>query len=338
MKVILITPAKKQSKAGNRATAQRWAWMLRELGHRVDIQFTWDGSPAEMMLALHAWRSADSIARFYQAYPAQPLIVALTGTDIYRFQDSHPDATIGSMEMADTLLCLHNLVHQAIPPRFASKLHVVHQSATALPGPRRPAKRHFDICILGHLRDEKDSLRAAYAVRNLPAASRIRLVHLGKAHDETWANNAAAEAAANPRYHWLGEVPIWRVRREYRKTRLMVLSSVMEGGANVISEAIVAGVPIIASKIHGAVGLLGPNYPGYFPVKDTTALQRVLLQAEADPGFVAALEKAGQELRKLFTRAGERQALAKALDHSRNVTGSSASPWGNTSPIIPADK
>ncbi len=106
----------------------------------------------------------------------------------------------------------------------------------------------------------------------------------------------------------------------------MVLSSVMEGGANVISEAVVAGVPVIASEIHGTVGLLGADYPGYYPVKDTAALQRLLLRAEADPGFVAALEKAGRARRWLFTWAGERQALAKALDHSRNVTGSSASP------------
>lgn len=313
MKIILITPAKKQSKAGNRATAQRWARMLRELGHRVVIQFTWDGGPADMMLALHAWRSADSIARFRQTYPARPLIVALTGTDIYRFQDSHPEETLRSMELADTLLCLHDLAHEAIPARFGGNLHVVHQSAKPLPAPRRPSKRHFDICVLGHLRDEKDSLRCAYAVRDLPADSRIRLIHLGKAHDETWAKDAAAEAAANPRYHWLGEVPVWRVRREYTKTRLMVLSSLMEGGANVISEAVVAGVPVIASEIHGTVGLLGADYPGYYPVKDTAALRALLLRAEADPGFVAALEKAGRARRSLFTWAGERQALAKAL-------------------------
>ncbi len=313
MKIILITPAKKQSKAGNRATAQRWARMLRELGHRVDIQFTWDGGSADLMLALHAWRSADSIRRFRQRYPTRPLIVALTGTDIYRFQDSHPDETIASMEMADALLCLHDLVHEAIPARFAGGLHVVHQSATPLPGPRRPSKRHFDICVLGHLRDEKDSLRCAYAVRDLPASSRIRLIHLGKAHDEAWARDAAAEAAVNPRYHWLGEVPVWRVRREYAKTRLMVLSSLMEGGANVISEAVVAGVPIIASEIHGTVGLLGKDYPGYFPVKDTAALRALLLRVEAEPGFVAALEKAGRARRARFTWEGEQQALAKAL-------------------------
>jgi glycosyltransferase involved in cell wall biosynthesis len=72
----------------------------------------------------------------------------------------------------------------------------------------------------------------------------------------------------------------------------MVLSSLSEGGANVISEAVVGGVPILASRIDGNVGLLGGDYPGYFPVGDTKALARLLQRIETDPRFVARLRRA----------------------------------------------
>jgi putative glycosyltransferase (TIGR04348 family) len=253
------------------------------------------------MVALHAWRSAESIRAFHDRFPGRPLIVALTGTDIYHFLASDPVETTRSMEMADVLVCLHDLVNQAIPSHFGEKLEVIHQSALPLPRPRRPSRRHFDICVIGHLRDEKDSLRTAYATHALPASSRIRVIHLGKAHNEDWAERARVEMRENPRYVWRGEVPGWVVRQEFVKTQLMVLSSVMEGGANVVSEAIVAGVPVIASNIPGSIGLLGEDYPGYYPVGDTEALAAMLSRAETDPGFLSRLTRACTERAPLFT-------------------------------------
>lgn len=320
MDVILVTPAKKRSRGGNRTTAVRWARILEKIGHNVRVQTTWDGSPADMMLALHAWRSAESIDRFRVEFPRHHLVVVLTGTDIYRFQDSHPEITKHSMEQADLLICLHDLVHEAIPKRFGRKLHVIHQSAIPLSRPRIPARKNFDICVIGHLREEKDSLRTAYAVRDLPETSRLRVIHLGKAHDETWAVDASREAAQNPRYTWLGDVPGWRVRREFVKTHLMVLSSVMEGGANVISEAVVAGVPIIASKIHGSVGLLGNDFPGYYPPKDTSALRALLLRAEQDPEYVTSLATHGAAQAHLFTEAREEREWHAALEALGSLT------------------
>jgi len=313
MIVSLITPAKKLSRAGNRTTAVRWARIFQALGHRVRIAVAYDGRPADLMVALHAWRSFESIRAFREAYPERPLIVALTGTDIYRFLDSDPEETMASMELADVLVGLHELVSQAIPRPFSAKLEVIYQSALPLPRPRSPARRHFEICVIGHLRDEKDPLRAALAARDLPASSRIRVIHLGQAHNEDWAERAQAEMRENPRYRWRGEVPGWAVRQEFIKTRLMVLSSVMEGGANVVSEAVVAGVPVIASDIPGSVGLLGEDYPGYYPVGDTAALTAMLSRAETDPGFLGRLTQACAERATLFTPEGERERWSRLL-------------------------
>jgi len=218
------------------------------------------------------------------------------------------------MELADALTGLHDLVYRGIPGRFGSKLHVIHQSALPLKRRRCLSKRTFDVCVIGHLREEKDSLRAAYAIRDLPTGSRLRLIHLGKAHNEEWALNARTEMLNNSRYHWLGEVAAWRVRQELFKTHLMVISSVMEGGANVISEAVVAGVPIIASKIDGNIGLLGEDYPGYYPPKDTESLHSLLHQAERDPIFLKQLMAHGKQRKHLFVPECEIAELQSLLE------------------------
>lgn len=308
-----MTPAGKQSRAGNRTTAVRWARILRELGHRVSISESSDGAGADMMVAVHAWRSAGSIRAFSERFPDRPLIVLLAGTDVYRFQHSHPEETRDSMARATALVCLHDLVHRAIPARFAEKLHVIHQSARPLAGPRTPSQRHFDICVVGHLREEKDPLRAAYAARLLPPESRLRVIQLGKAHDADWARRAKAETEGNPRFIWKGEVTGGEVRRQFARSHAMVISSVMEGGANVVSEAVVAGLPVIASRIDGNLGLLGADYAGYFPAKDTEALAALLRRAETDSGFLARLSAQCRDRRPLFAPDRERDAWRRLL-------------------------
>ena len=314
MNIILITPAKKQSKTGNRVTASRWERLLRGLGHRVTVQFDWDGTPGDMMVAIHAWRSASSIARFRQRFPGRPLVVALSGTDIYRYRHSHPEETLHSMNVADALVCLHDLVHRVIPEAHRKKLHVIHQSAAPLKRARSPSVRTFDVCIVGHLREEKDPFRTAYAARTLPQKSRLRVIHLGKAHDDEWAGQARAEMEINPRYHWRGEVGAWQVRKEFLKTHALVHSSIMEGGANVVSEALVAGVPVIASDIDGNVGLLGEDYPGYYPVTDTEALCALLQRAETEQEFLQRLRKHGSKRKHLFAPECESRRWQALLD------------------------
>ena len=192
-------------------------------------------------------------------------------------------------------------------------LHVSVSGRAPLPRRLAPAKRSFEICIIGHLREEKDSLRTAYAAHRLPEDSRIRIIHLGRAHNEDWAQAAAAEMARNPRYLWRGEVPHWQVRRLMARARLMVLSSVMEGGANVISEAVVAGLPVIASRISGSVGLLGEDYAGYYPPEDEAALAELLSKSESDLEYLALLDRQCAVRADLFRPEREREAWREVL-------------------------
>jgi putative glycosyltransferase (TIGR04348 family) len=274
-----------------------------------------DDGPTDLMIALHAWRSAGSIRTYRARYPRQPLIVGLAGTDVYHFQYSDPDVTLGSMALANMLVGLHEQVAAAIPEEMRSKLRVIYQSVPPLTHRQPPLRGVFEVLVVGHLRDEKDPLRTAYAARMLPAESQIRVVHLGMAHSAHWFEMARAEMAENPRYRWRGEVPGWRVRRALARASLMVLSSVMEGGANVISEALVAGVPVLASEIAGSLGLLGSDYPGYFPVRDTAALTALLRRAEIDREWLSELRRHCAERAPLFDPAAERRAWSDALQH-----------------------
>jgi putative glycosyltransferase (TIGR04348 family) len=317
MKIVLITPEGPTSRSGNRVAATRWARILRQLGHRVQLASGYDGKPADAMVAIHAWRSAPAIERFKAEFPTRPIILQLSGTDIYQFIDTDPGPTVRAMEQADRLVALNDLAWKAVPKRLRGRLRVIHQSAPPLGRPHRPSRRAVVVSVIGHLRDVKDPLRAAEAARLLPADSRIRIEQAGRAYTPEWAERARAEMAINGRYTWRDDVPAAAVRRLLSRSHAMVISSLSEGGANVISEAAVAGVPVLASRIDGNVGLLGSDYGGYFPVGDTKSLVRLLLRLEREPRFVATLGKALARRGPLFRPAREREAWRRLLAELR---------------------
>jgi putative glycosyltransferase (TIGR04348 family) len=313
VKIALINPESTQSRQGNRVTALRWSRILRALGHRVSIYQEYTEVPCDLMIALHARRSFPSIERFRQLYPTLPLIVALTGTDLYA--DIHTDQHAQqSLEMATRLIVLQPKGIDELSPHLHANTRVIYQSATGPKGETAKAKRTFDVCILGDLRPVKDPFRVAIAARFLPPTSRLRVLHVGKAFNQDMAERADAEAASNPRYRWLGELPRWRALRVLARSHVLVSCSTMEGGANVISESIAASVPILSSHIPGSIGLLGEHYPGYFPVADTLALKCLLEGVEADAHFYERLRTWCARLAPLVHPAREHQAWKGLLE------------------------
>jgi putative glycosyltransferase (TIGR04348 family) len=312
MKIALITPVPAQSRQGNRVTALRWARLLKALGHRVTIAQEYDGKPYDLMVALHARRSFAAIDCFRRLYPAFPLIVALTGTDLYGDIRTSPEAQ-QSLELATRLIILQPKGIEELAPHLHQKVRVIYQSVPSFTGRVPKSKTTFDVCVLGHLRPVKDPFRTALASRLLPATSRLRVLHVGKALSDDMAVRAQVEMAENPRYHWLGELPRWQALRVLARCQILVLSSLTEGGANVISEALAVDVPIVASRIAGSIGLLGEAYPGYFPVEDTIALARLLARAESDGDFYQELHAWCTRLAPLVDPARELQTWARLL-------------------------
>jgi putative glycosyltransferase (TIGR04348 family) len=311
LRIAIVTPSAATRRTGNRRTAARWRRFLGEAGHEVRVYSRWTGEPAELMLALHARKSHPAIRAFREAFPRRPLVLALTGTDLYR--DIRVDSEAQeSLHLATRLIVLQDRGGDELQSAFQSKVRVVYQSAPPLVVRRRLPGRA--VCVVGHLREEKDPFRAAQALAHIPSYTSIHVVQLGAALAPRFAEEAQALMARESRYRWLGELSHAQARRTLAASWLMVVSSLMEGGANVIAEAVMSGVPVIASYIPGNVGMLGENYPGYFPVGDERALARALLRADQDPGYYEALRAACAARRALFHPQREKEALLAALD------------------------
>ncbi|UGQ48033.1 selenoneine biosynthesis selenosugar synthase SenB [Massilia endophytica] len=307
--ICIISPATAEANNGNWHTASRWAQMLAAR-HSVRIAGSWapgDEVP-DLLIALHARRSAAPLAAFRAAHPDRPAILVLTGTDLYR--DIHCDNSAqASLQHADALVVLQEAGLAELPPALRVKAHVIYQSAPALPpapdaGPA--------IVMIGHLREEKDPLtfmRAAALAPDVP------MLHIGGALDEALAAEARAAQARLPNYRWLGNVPHDEARQQLRTSRAMAICSRMEGGANVIIEAVTSGVPVLASDISGNRGMLGEDYEGYFPLGDAAALAALIGRIGADPAFLERLRGQCAARAPLFAPEAEQAALLDLVDN-----------------------
>src|SRR4051812_19314582 len=117
MRIALVTPAGPGTRNGNRHTALRWASFLREAGHKVEVALQWDGRLVDAMLALHARRSHGSIKNFAAIHPGKLLLLALTGTDVYRdIQDSAEAQE--SLDLAHRFIVLQPKATEELPKKF----------------------------------------------------------------------------------------------------------------------------------------------------------------------------------------------------------------------------
>ncbi|MYM88868.1 TIGR04348 family glycosyltransferase [Rugamonas sp. FT82W] len=319
--IWIVSPASARANNGNWQSASRWARFLRTR-YRVSISQQWPEADGEatpdLLIALHARRSAPSLDAYTRAHPRRPSILLLTGTDLYR--DIQTDASAQqALRQASALVLLQPAGMDALPAPLRAKASVIFQSAPTL----RPAplvnKRHMDISMVGHLRSEKDPLTFMRAAA-LITAPNARLVHIGGALEPALEQAALATAAAHPRYRWLGALPHAATRQRLKRSRLMAITSHMEGGANVIIEAVCSGVPVLASDISGNRGMLGDDYAGYFPPGDAAALARLIDRALAEPDFYSLLRAQCDARAPLFAPAAEQAALLELVDNLLHKT------------------
>jgi len=302
--------------------------MLRALGYRVSVCVDWDGRPADVLLALHARRSHASIVAFARAHPARPRIVVLTGTDLYRDLPRSREAQ-RSLALATRIVVLQDDARRLLVPALRRKTRVVYQSSEARPGTAAPRDR-FRVAVVGHLREEKDPFRPVQALAQLPATPRIEVVQVGDAMTPAMARAARTWMRRESRYRWIGGRSHDAALGWIRRSHLLVVSSLMEGGANVICEAARIGTPVVASRISGNLGMLGRGYPGLYPLGDARALARRIARAADDAVYRSRLRAALRARRARFAPSAERAALGGVIDEvlgatTQAATGSKAS-------------
>jgi len=310
MRVLVVTPAPPGAHNGNRVTALRWTAMLRALGCRVTLAQSFLDGDFDLLVALHAIKSADAIARFRAAHPRRPVIVGIAGTDAYGDFSTEMER---ALDGAWRIVALQPRAELALPPRFRARVRTILQSArAAAPADSSTGNGVFRAIALAHLRAVKDPLTAARAAQSLPPSSRVRIDHFGAALSDQAADEARSSTGA--RWIWRGALPRRDALAELAASDLLVVTSRSEGGCNAASEAIAAGVPIVATRIDGLVGLLGEDHPGYFPVGDAGALAALLARCESDRAFYETLRARAAQLRPLVDPAREREAWRALLD------------------------
>lgn len=279
------------------------------LGHEYRVRLTgqWAGGDEALMLALHARRSAPSIAAWRAAHPQRPLVVVLTGTDLYR--DIHHDSSAQrSLALADRLVVLHPLGARSLPAALQAKTRVCVQSSRS----RRSlpkTQRHLRALMVGHLREEKDPATYQAAAQALVHRHDLWLDHVGAALDPALGAAAEHTMRLNPRYRWLGAQPHAATLARIQRAHVLVHASRMEGGAHVVIEAVVSGTPVLASRIDGNTGLLGEDYPGLFEPGDAAGLARLLQRCRDEPSMLTALQTHCAARAAAFHPDNERRSL-----------------------------
>jgi putative glycosyltransferase (TIGR04348 family) len=308
-RIVIVSPALADANNGNWQTARRWLGLLAP--HRVRVVRQWPDAQAgqdDVMLALHARRSADSVQAWHARHGQRGLGVVLTGTDLYRDIALDPQAQ-RSLALAHSLVVLQGLGVRSLPKAHQAKARVIFQSTgTRQTLPKTP--RHLRVVMVGHLREEKDPLTLMAAARLLPPDAGVFIDHIGAALDPALGQAAQATQAHYPHYRWLGALPHAQTRQRIQRAHLLVHCSRMEGGAHVLMEAMCSGTPVLASRIDGNVGLLGEGYSGYFAPGDAPGLAKALLALkDQDNGLLAHWGTQCALRAPLFEPSAERAAL-----------------------------
>ena len=305
--LIIVSPALASANHGNWQTAKRYADLLSHVG-RVRVQQSWDGDDTDdMMIALHARRSHASISDWYKRRGSSGLIAALTGTDLYRDIDQDAQAK-QSLLMAQALIVLQSEGLAALPVALHDKAHVLFQSTTSRATLPKTSLR-LRALMVGHLRAEKSPETFFEAAILLQDRKDILLRHIGGEHDPELARQAHNTESRCLTYRFLGACLHNETRRHIQRAHVLVHASVMEGGAHVIMEAVCSGVPVLASKVAGNVGMLGQDYEGYFARGDAKALASLLLRCRHEPAFLETLQSQCALRAPLFDPAAERRDL-----------------------------
>ncbi len=315
-RIIIATPADAAANNGNWRTAQRWKFLLGKrfntIVQNADTAGRINIDSLDLLIALHARKSAGLIHSLRTLQPKLPVLLVMTGTDLYRDLPINREAQ-DAVTTADRIVVLQDEALHQLPAAARKKACVIYQSARILK-PSQKQHQHLQCTVVGHLRQEKSPETIFELVKRCGRNSPFDLLHIGDGLDPALARAATKLAAAYPHYRWCGSLPHGLARVAIKRADLLIHPSIMEGGANVIAEAVTCGTPVLASQMWGNIGMLGRDYPGYFPVRDSETLFALLQRCQNDQKFLATLAAACEKRALLFSPQREQDSLRNLVN------------------------
>ena len=306
--VLIHSPFPQQDGQGNSATADRLEKIFLEAGLSVVVEHEWyGGCEADCFVALNARRSAGAVEEFRDACPESDVVVVLTGTDI-----NHPEManatslTRQTMQDADRLVLLHEGSLPLVPEDWHEKCQVIYPSVILPEGlSHHPDDTNaFSVVMAGNVRSEKN-IPVVMAACGLLSDDSVVSVEVYGLADEVLAQKMRVASESIPSFDWRGKISHSLLMEKLATSDVLLNSSTQEGGANAICEAISLGLPVVASRISGNVGMLGEKYGGYFPSGDARALADLLSRCAENQVFYHSLKQQIEARALLFTYAEE---------------------------------
>ena len=305
IRISIVTHAAENALVGNRITTSRWSKILRELGHRVSVNRGIDD--CDVFVAVHAEHCGSLLTAFRRKYPNRPALLLLAGTDVYS-SGGFSKRAIAAIDNASRLITLEANAQLKLKSRWREKTNVIPQSAQVPKTIPPPLKSSFEIAVCANLRSVKQPFFAAQAAQRLPVESKIRINHYGSPLSAKMKTLARQWMEKSNRYHWLGSKEHWRCRSLIARSRVLVNTSLSESSANSIVESLVAGTPVLATRVLGNTAVLGTDYPGLFSTDSISQLTDLMNRVESDSRFLGQIKKNCQRLAKNHSRAAEKKA------------------------------
>lgn len=287
---LIHSPYPRQKSQGNAVTALRMQNLLLESGLDVAIHERGDAPMhARCLIALNARKSAREIFDFHHRQPESAIVSLLTGTDV-----NHPEmedlssATIKALRLSTSVVSLHDGFTHRIPEDLLGKTKVIYPSVQLPSGfshcPVEPKK----VMIAGNYRVEKNPTLMMSAVRKL-AELPLDFHAYGAGGDYQEHLDQTAAECSNFYFHGVQDHGV--VLKEMQSMHALLNTSTEEGGANAICEAVAIGLPVLASRIDGNIGMLGFDYEGFFTSGDLQSLTDLLTRMDRDEAFYQTLKR-----------------------------------------------
>ncbi|MDA7526020.1 glycosyltransferase [Verrucomicrobiales bacterium] len=327
-RILLACPYPLDSPRGNSVSANRIIGILEGLGHTVipiSGRTSSEGS-GDLLIALHARKSATAIESFHAKHPQRPVIILLTGSDLYADLEGPPEnrATVKqTLALATRLVVAQGASIADIPETFRDKARVVPKSLLTKV-PTRMKNRSpglLNVVLSSHLRPAKAPLLVLESLALLPKSIAVQVDHYGHAEDPDLGRYALnASKIPRSKYSWHGNKPHKEMLATFAQADLLLNTSQVEGGANTLCEAIQMGLPCLATSIPANAGMLGEDYPGLFPMDDAQALAMLIERSTSDADFHDQLTLKVEMRAPFFTRQAEVEAWQKVIEEASSLS------------------